>query len=98
MKLDPSTIGDFDRIYNHHDGKSDEGRAEEIEEQLYEDARVCDTSPTAYHRGLTFKRVRNGYRFFYASVLGINVIYAIYHQRENWQNLIEGRCEDVSDA
>nr|WP_316655728.1 hypothetical protein [uncultured Gellertiella sp.] len=64
MKLDPSTIGDFDRIYNHHDGKSDEGRAEEIEEQLYEDARVCDTSPTAYHRGLTFKRVRNGYRFF----------------------------------
>lgn len=98
MKLDPSTTRDFIRIYNHHDYYSGAERAGEIEDQLYEDAESCDTVPTANFRGLNFKRVRNGYRFFYATDSGVNVIYAVYHERENWQNLIDGRFEGFSDA
>lgn len=98
MKLDPVTTRDFHRIYRHHEENSDEGRADEVEEQLYADAAACDSYPTATHRGLTFKRARNGYRFFYATSSGIDVIYAIYHQRENWQSLIDGRYGNFSDA
>ncbi|WP_168800969.1 hypothetical protein [Peteryoungia ipomoeae] len=49
MKLDPSTTDDFHRIFQHHENLSDEGRAYEIEEQLYQDAEACDADPTARH-------------------------------------------------
>lgn len=98
MKLDPATKIDFHRIYNHHENYSSEERADEIDEQLYYDAGICDSYQTATHRGLTYKRVRNGYRLFYAPSQGINIIYAVFHATENWQNLIESRHGTFSDA
>lgn len=81
---------------------SDEARplddARAIEDALYEDAETCDTLQTARYRELTYKRVRNGYRFFFVHIAGINIIYAIYHQREDWQNLVSDRHIGLDDA
>ncbi|MES5097842.1 hypothetical protein ABUK73_06395 [Agrobacterium sp. BA1120] len=98
MELDPSTKHDFHRIYNHHEEYSGDEKAEEIEDQIYADVGNCDSLPTATHKGLIFKRVQNGYRFFYGNVGACNIIYAIYHAKEDWQNLILDRYETFSDA
>jgi len=68
-----------------------------LKSSFIQDAGACDVYPTARHRRLTFKRARNGYRFFFANVSGVNVIYAIYHQRENWQTSIEDRSGRYRD-
>lgn len=98
MKLDPKTRHDFHRIYAHHESYSSAEKAERVEEVLYEDALICDSSQTVKFRELTYKRVRNGYRFFYVQIDGVNVIYAIYHQREDWQNLIGRRYDTLDEA
>ncbi|MCM2476853.1 hypothetical protein HGO38_25730 [Rhizobium sp. CG5] len=91
MKLDPATRRDFHRIYAHHEHHSSADNAQAIEDALYEDVATCDSLQTARYRALTYKRVRNGYRLFFVEIAGINIIYAIYHQREDWQTLISDR-------
>lgn len=98
MKLVPGTMRDFYRIYAHHERHSSMENARAIEDALYEDAETCDTLQTARYRELTYKRVRNGYRFFFVHIAGINIIYAIYHQREDWQNLVSDRHLGLDDA
>ncbi|UWF68576.1 MULTISPECIES: type II toxin-antitoxin system RelE/ParE family toxin [unclassified Brucella] len=94
MKLDPSTTRDFHRIYHFQEENAGFEHADEIEEKIYADIEVCDNYITSKYNDLTYKYICSGYRCFYTKIADEDIVFAIFHRREDWQELVEGRYED----
>ena len=89
-----TTDDDFDRIYSFLYKRSGEEIADRFTRFIREDAEATGAAPFARHEGFSFHRGRNGYFLFFELFEGEANIYAIFHERENYADVVADRADE----
>ncbi|MGO4558268.1 type II toxin-antitoxin system RelE/ParE family toxin [Mesorhizobium sp. 2RAF21] len=87
-RLQNGVVNDLARIYLHNAKLKSHDRAIEIEDGLYDFADRIRTGTGADFRGRTGLKSDDGYIVFFVEAEDHVVVYAVYHERENWDALV----------
>ncbi|KGD87646.1 hypothetical protein JL39_25720 [Rhizobium sp. YS-1r] len=89
-----TTDDDFDRIYTFLYKRSGAEIADRFTRLIREDAEAVGQAPFARRDGFNFHRGRNGYFLFFEFFEGEANIYAIFHERERYADVVADRAEE----